>query len=110
MKIETLNIRSVNNKIDDVHEVMLNHHLSAQVLTETRHEDSECVTAKKIRSLGYNLIEAARPIKPATKHDNIHFVNHGGVAIMSRLGVKITKLNVKLKVSTFELREFSRFV
>ena len=67
MKIGTLNIHSVNNKIDDVHEVMLNHHLSALVLTETWHEDSECVTVKKIRSLGYNLIEAARPIKPATK-------------------------------------------
>ena len=80
MKIGTLNIRFVNNKIDDVHEVMSNHHLSALVLTATWHEDSECVTDKKIRSLGYNLIEAARPIKPATKHDHIHFLNHGGVA------------------------------
>ena len=50
-----------------------------------------------------NVIEAARPIPLKAKRDLVSYVNHGGVAIVfRRRGVSIDKINVTLKVSTFE--------
>ena len=63
---------------------MSKHRLHILVLTETWHEGSDCATVKKIRSLVYNLIEEARTISSTTKHDNIKFINHGGIAIILR--------------------------
>ena len=99
LKIGSLNIRSVNNKIDDVCDVMSKHRLHMLALTETWHEDFDCETVKRIRNLDYNLIEECRTIPSTTKRDNIQFVNRGGIAIISKPG---TNVNLKVKVITFE--------
>ena len=57
----TLNIRSVNNKIEDVRQLMIDRKLNILALTETWHEDSDCSTIKRLRSLGINVIETASP-------------------------------------------------
>ena len=75
--------------------------LHVLALTKTWHEDSDCAAVQRIRSLGYKLFGEARTIPSTTKRDNIQFVNHGGVAIISKLGTKVAKVNLKVKVSTF---------
>ena len=102
LKTGTLNIRSVNNKIDDIGDVMWKHRLHVLALTETWHENSDRAAVKRIRSLGYNFIEEARTIPPTTKRDNIQFVNHGGIAIISKPGTKVAKVSLKVKVSNFD--------
>ena len=81
---------------------MSKHRLHVLALTKTWHEDSDCATVKRTRSLGYNLIEEARTIPPTNKRNNIQFVNHGGIAIISKPGTKVAKVNLMVKVSAFE--------
>src|SRR6218665_3978118 len=57
-----LNVRSVNNKIDDVRLLMQEEKLYVLALTETWYEDSDCTTIKRLRGLGLNVLETARPI------------------------------------------------
>ena len=81
---------------------MSRHRLHVLTLTEIWHEDPDCATVNRIRSLGYNLIEEARTIPPTNKRANIQFVNHGGIAIISKPGTKVANVYLKVKVSTFE--------
>ena len=81
LRIGALNIRSVNNKVDDVLEVMNTYNLHILALSEAWHENSESVTIKP-RSLGLNVLKVARPILKDID-DNINFVNHGGLAIVT---------------------------
>ena len=73
------------------------HKLKLLVLTETWHENSDCTTIKRLRTLGLNVIEAARSIP-----DDIKVVNHGGIAVVSKPGIRVTKISVKLSVSRLE--------
>ena len=102
LRLGTLNIRSVNNKIDGVRDVISDNHLQILTLTETWHENSNCITIKRLRSLGLNVTEAVRPIPPEEDCENINFVNHGGLAVVYKPGVIIAKINLKLKVDTFD--------
>ena len=56
LKICALNIRSVNNKVDDVLEVMRTYNLHILALSESWHENSESVTIKRLRSLNFNVL------------------------------------------------------
>ena len=91
-------------KTDDVRELYQTHHLDVLALNETWHEDVNCVAIKRLQTLGLNVIDAARPISSIpSKRDTISYVNHGEVTIVSQCcGVSIAKINVMLKVSTFE--------
>ena len=99
-KIGALNIRLVNNKVDDVLEVMRTYNLNILSLSETWHEISESVTIKHLRILGFDVLEVARLI-PEDTDDNIKFVNHGGLAIIRKPEIITTKLNMKLNASMF---------
>ena len=71
------NIRSVGNKTNDIYELFDTHHLDAIVLNETWHEDADSVTINRLRTLGLNVVEAARSIPAKAKKNNISYVNHG---------------------------------
>ena len=79
---------------------MSKHHLHVLVLTETWHADSNCSTVKNIRSVGWNRVEEDRTIHSTTKRDSMQFVNHGVIAIMSKPGIKVSKVNLKVKLIT----------
>ena len=89
-------------KIDDVDDLMQDRHIHVLAVTETWHEDSNCITIKQLCSLGYNIIEVARLLCPHADDEDIDYINHGRIAIVSKLGVVIAKMDLKLKVSTFE--------
>ena len=84
-------------------ELFQTHQLDVLALHEIRHEGADCVAITRLRTLGLNVIDAARPISSKAKRDAVSYVDHGGIAIASRRrGVSIAKVNVTLKVSTFE--------
>ena len=92
-----------NQNVFDFGNVMSKHHLHVLALTETCLEYYDCETVKRIRSLGYNLIEQVRTIPSTTKRDNILFVSHKGIAILSKsAGTEVATVNLKVKVTTFE--------
>ena len=97
-----LNGRSVNNKNEDVKALILDRKLNLPALTETWHEDSAYTAIKRLRTLGLNVIEAARIIPDDIEVDDVDFVNYGGIAVVSKPGIRVTKMSVKLSVSTFE--------
>lgn len=61
-----LNIRSVNNKTENVPDLFEEHRLNLLILTETWHEDADSVAIKRLRNMGLNVIEAARAIPTNT--------------------------------------------
>ena len=64
-------IRSVNSKTDDVRDIVDTQHLDVIALTETLHEDVDCVPIKRLRGLGLNVIEAARKIPASTRKNKL---------------------------------------
>jgi len=69
---------------------MRNHRFDTLSLCETWHEDSKSLEICRLRELNYNIIEKARPASPDTDKDNINYVNHGGVALLSTSMIRIT--------------------
>lgn len=52
--------------------------------------------------MGLNVIEAARE-QPHTTGNNVSYgTNHGGLAIISKHGVNLTKIDTKPKLKSFE--------
>ena len=76
--------------------------LDVIALTETWHEDSDCVPIKRLRSMGLNVLEVARPTFDQPKRDSVGFINHGGVAVVARTGVALSKISLNVKATTFE--------
>jgi len=85
----TLNIRSLRNKIDAVDELICANGLDLLALTETWHEDSNCITIGRLRELHYSVMEEARLIPSSSDRDTLEFINHGGVALLSTAAVRI---------------------
>ena len=71
-------------------------------LCETWHEDSECITIGRLRELGYNVIEQARPIAPDAKCDSVDYINYGGVALLSTSAFQLTTIAIAGEFKTFE--------
>ena len=97
VRIDLLNIRSVAKKTDDVRELFQTHHPDVLALNEAWHEDTDCLAIKRLRTLGLDVIEAARPIPSKAERDTVGYVNRGGVASFRRRRVSIAKINVALE-------------
>ena len=48
------------------------------------------------------MIEAARQIPASTRMDKLGYVNHGGMAVVSRPGLAVAIVTTALKIHTFE--------
>ena len=93
----------MRNKLDEVDTVMREYQVHTLSITETWHEDTECVFIKRLHSLGYNLIEAARPLTSRNDDEDVNCINHGAIAFVSKPGVLVEKMGLKFTASsTFE--------
>lgn len=100
-----LNIRSMRNKLENVLELFHEFDLKLLFLAETWHEGEDSVTIKRLRGLGFSVIEAARPLpddRIADTIHNSHLVNHGGLAVIAKSGIVVSKIDSKLKTRSFE--------
>ena len=100
-RFATFNIRSMNNKVDDVYNLMKDYELDVMALTESWHEDSDCVPIRRLRCMDFKVVEAARP-KIQKKQNSVNYVNHGGVVLVSKKGLALSQIPLKLKITTFE--------
>lgn len=103
LRMGLLNIRSVGNKIENGLELFDDYHLNILSLTETCHKNSDSVAIKRFCGLGLNVIEQARVIPDQSRLDDINYVNHGGIAVLSKPGTRLSRIELKFKPNTFEL-------
>ena len=102
LSFATLNVRSLNNRAGVVKNLMNENSIDVMLLTETWHEDNDASCIRLLRSYGFQVIERARPIPAGTNTDSASFVNHGGVAIVARPGIKMQKMKPKSEPTSFE--------
>ena len=81
---------------------MRDNRLDILSLCETWHEDAECITIGRLRDLGYNVVEQSRPIAPDANRDNTNFINHGGVALLAKSAIRLTRLTITGDFKSFE--------
>jgi len=91
-----LNVRSLNNKLDDVLELVRDRRIDIFCLAESWH-DTDSVCLSRLRSAGFNVVDRPRP----RTVDDLS-VNHGGVVIFSAANIVISPITVD-QPSTFEL-------
>ena len=101
VRLACLNMRSVNNKIEDMRDLVQDYTIDVLTLCETWHKDVDCAIIKRLVSLRFNVLETAKPID-SKKSDSVNFVNHGRVTVIARHGFIIAKIDLKTKVVTFE--------
>jgi len=92
-----LNIRSLNNKLDDVLEVRRDLCIDVLFLVETWH-DPDAVCIRRLRADGFHVVDAPRPRAAC---DTVA-TNHGGVAVVAFTGARLQPLDIGAKPTTFE--------
>ena len=95
----SLNIRSLANKVDDLLELRRDRSIDVLCLTETWHS-ADSVSLRRLRADGFQV--ADRP-RPQTTIESLLSTNHGGVAIVSVPGARLSVINVGVDPSSFEL-------
>ena len=100
LQIATWNARSANNKIDAISDMMTDFQLHVLAITETWHENSDCVPIKQLLGRGYHVVKVARP--PAMNQDDIQWINHGVVALIGASGTRLAKFELNQKLNSFE--------
>jgi len=93
----SINIRSVNDKFDDVMDMFRSHLLTVLCLTETWH-DADSLVFDRCRASGFSVVNRPRP----RVHDDLS-VNHGGVTILAAQGTSLLRLSINSSPSTFEV-------
>ena len=77
----------MQKKLNEGDNLIDNYQLHFLAVIKTWHEDAECITIKNHLCIGYNVIEAARQLLPQPVDDDIDYINHGEIAIVSKPGV-----------------------
>ena len=96
-----LNVRSLNNKVDKILDLLRCESIDVIFLTETWH-DATSVALCRLRAAAYTVIDRPRPRDlDAAASASLH-VNHGGVAIVAAAGVKLQPHVFDITITTFE--------
>ena len=93
-----LNIRSLANKLDDVLDVRRDQRIDVLFLVETWH-DTDSVCLHRLRADGFQVVDQPRP----RLHDDTVATNHGGVATLAVPGIRLSRVEIGVRPSTFEL-------
>ena len=89
LRYGTLNVRSINNKVVAVRDLLKDKNVNLLSVTETWHEDAEASCIKRLRSEGLQVLEQARLITHSMKTDDVNLINHGDVVLVMRGGVRV---------------------
>ena len=91
------NLRSLNNKVDEIIELRKENAIDVLFLVETWH-DADSVCLSRLRSAGLEVLDRPRPRQ---KKESLN-TNHGGIAAVSVPGVSLVQQSCKTKPTTFE--------
>jgi len=89
MNFGCLNIRSLNNKLDDVLEVRRDLCIDVLFVVETWH-DPDAVCIRRLRADGFHVVDAPRP---RAVSDTV-VTNHGGIAVVAFTGARLQPLDI----------------
>ena len=92
-----LNIRSINNKVEDLLNLQIEQRIDVLFLTETWHDD-DSICFKRLLLQGYSVVDCPRP----RVHGDSLRCNHGGVAIVTVPGFQLKRLKLTLAPTSFE--------
>jgi hypothetical protein len=96
----SMNIRSLSPlKLDCLLEEFRSRQLDVFLLCETWH-DADSVSIRRLRAEGYGVVERARP--RSDKSLTSLNINHGGVVIVGRQGVRLKVVHIGTQPTTFE--------
>ena len=95
-----LNIRSLANKVDDLLEVRRDRAVDVLCLAETWY-DADSVCIRRLHSGGYRVVDRPRP-HPSSESSSMS-TNHGGVAIASVPGVRLSTIILGVDSASFEM-------
>jgi len=71
-------------------------------LCETWHENSDAVPIARLRTHGLQVLERARPISSHAAATSGNFTNYGGLAVVARSGLKLSRVTLPWSPTTFE--------
>ena len=74
---------------------------SCQVF-ETWHEGFDTSAIKRLRGMGFTVLEEARPLSSQVPEGSIHWSNHGDIAVVACQGIRLSKVSLGLSFKTFE--------
>jgi hypothetical protein len=97
LKMGLLNVRSLNNKTDDVLELQHDNDLDILLLVETWH-DTDSVCMRRLRRRGFTVSDRPRP-RASTQSLS---VNHGGVVVLSSSGIPHASVDLNSDFNSFE--------
>ena len=97
-----LNVRSLNNKVDAVRDLFNSRKIDVICLSETWHENSDAVPVRRLRTHGFQVLERARPVSAQAATSSGDFINHGGLAVVARSGLNLSRVSLPYAPTTFE--------
>ena len=97
LRMGLLNVRSLNNKTDDVLELQRDNDLDILLLVETWH-DTDSVCMRRLRKKGFTISDRPRPRASTPSLST----NHGGVAILSTSRILHAPVNLNIEFDSFE--------
>ena len=100
LSVASLNIRSVNNKFTFVADTLLSLKLDLFIICESWHQSRSDVALLKATPAGYDCIEEARPCDDLAR-------SYGGIVAFYRNTFKVKKIDLKMKLQSFECVCFS---
>ena len=100
LTLGTWNARSIMHKVEDCAQLIDDYNLDILALTETWHEGTNSSCIRELRGKGFTVVEEARA--SSQPENSTEWSNHGGVAVIARRGVRITKIKLPQPVSSFE--------
>ena len=98
LSFSCLNIRSLNDKLDNLLEVRRDMAIDLMCLVETWH-DVDSINFSRLRMDGYQVVDRPRP---RAADDLSLSTNHGGVAIVGSPGIQLSPFNITVSPTTFE--------
>ena len=72
LRCGTLNVRSINNKVVAVRDLLKDKNINLLAVTEITHEDAAASCIKQLRSEGLQVLEQSRPIPHSKKTDDVN--------------------------------------
>ena len=97
-----LNVRSLNNKVDAVRDLFNSRQVDVVCLCGTWHENSDAVPIARLRTNGLQVLERARPISSSAAATSGDFTNYGGLAVVARCGLNLSRVMLPWCPTTFE--------
>ena len=96
----SMNVRSLSPlKLDELLVEIRDKYIDVIMLCETWH-DADSVSIARLRADGFGVVERARPRRGRSV--NSLKVNHGGVAIVTNSGIRLSSIDIGVSPTSFE--------